>query len=56
MTILGKVVLTCPKTKEEVSLDKDCVKCEKFEHWGMQGARPYIACSEASLRRLERER
>lgn len=42
--IVGKAVFKCPKTGEEVTLHKDCVKCENFKHWGWYGGRPYISC------------
>jgi len=45
MIIKGKAIFTCPKTGKEVSLSKDCVECECFQHWMWEDAHPLLACN-----------
>lgn len=42
--VVGKAVFKCPMDGREVVLHRDCTRCERFRHWGMNGARPYVSC------------
>jgi len=51
MIIKGVAVFTCPKTGEEVRLDKECTNidgkgnnCPHYKHWSWEGARPLLVC------------
>lgn len=38
--------MTTPRViRTEVTLDKDCVKCDHFKHWMWEDAHPLLACS-----------
>lgn len=52
MIIQGKAVFKCPKTGEEVRLDKECTNigakgenCPHYKHWMWRGSRPLLACT-----------
>lgn len=50
--ILGKVLLRCPETGEEVTLHNKCMNidgkgtnCKHFKHFCIQGNKVWVACS-----------
>jgi len=45
MMLLGQAVFKCPIDDKEVTLDKDCINCKHFQHWGVRGAKPYVSCN-----------
>jgi len=45
--IIARVKLTCPKTKEEVDMIKDCYECEEYAHFGLQGPLILVLCKAA---------
>jgi len=56
--ILGKVVLTCPETGEEVVLHEDCMNkdgkgknCPYFKHFGIEGSKVAVTCESTKYPR-----
>ena len=47
MMVVGKAVFKCPRDGREVVLDRDCVNCGRFSHWGFKGSKPYVSCKPA---------
>lgn len=45
--IIARVKLTCPKTKEEVDMIKNCYKCEDYGHFGIEGPLIIVLCKSA---------
>lgn len=51
MIIQGAAVFTCPRTKKQVTLHRECLnadgkgnRCVLFKHWMWTGAHPTLCC------------
>ncbi len=62
MIIKGKAVFKCPRTGEEVRLDKECInldgkgdRCPFLRHWSWEGSRPIISCSYKDFQQYSKD-
>lgn len=42
--LTGKIVVKCPRSGEEVAVDKKCVECDDYKHLGLKGAKVLVSC------------
>lgn len=40
----GKVLVSCPRSKEDVNVRKKCARCDYFKHITWNGLQPLIGC------------